>query len=205
VNDVERIGILGGTFDPPHNGHLLLAATAREQLGLDRVLFMPVGDPTHKNRLDLTNVSDRVAMTVMATFAQERFQLDLTDALRQEPHYTVTLLPLLLAQNKTAQFWLLMGGDSLRDFHTWHLPDALLTMCRLAVLPRPGAVLEWERLATRFPTVRERVDLLAGETIDLSSTWLRENPTEISPHVPPLVFDYISQHRLYKKKTRTDA
>lgn len=197
MNGKQRVGLLGGTFDPPHNGHLRLAEAALEQLGLERVLFIPVGDPTHKSRADLTSVSDRVAMTVLATVERDGFQLDLTDALRPEPHYTVTLLPLLLAQNKGTQFWLVMGGDSLRDLHTWHLPDALLTMCRLAVLPRPGAALDWDQLEARFPNIRERVDLLTGETIDLSSTRLRNNPTEIAPHVPPPVFNYISRHKLY--------
>ena len=194
-----RIGILGGTFDPPHNGHLLLARAAYEQLELDRVLFMPVGDPTHKSRADLTRVSDRVAMTVLATHEEAEFQLDLTDALRPEPHYTVMLLPLLLSQYKNTEFWLVMGGDSLRDLHKWHLPDALLTMCRFAVLPRPGAELEWGTLQERFPNIRERVDLLGGETLELSSTWLRGNwaSAESQFHVPPAVSAYITHHHLY--------
>ncbi len=199
----RRIGILGGTFDPPHNGHLLLAQAALTQLALDCVLFMPVGDPTHKSRADLTPVSERVAMTVLATLERESFRLDLTDALRAEPHYTVTLLPLLLAQEKQAQFWLVMGGDSLRDFHKWHLPDALLTMCRLAVLPRPGAELDWAILKTRFPTIYERVDILEGQTMNLSSTWLRNHPTEIASHIPPFVSSYIIQHGLYSSRYRT--
>lgn len=197
VNSTQRIGILGGTFDPPHYGHLLLAGAALVQLGLDRVLFMPVGDPTHKRRADLTSVSDRVAMTVLATVEQDGFQLDLIDALRAEPHYTVTLLPLLLAENRSAEFWLVIGGDSLRDLHKWHLPDALLTMCRLAVLPRPGSPLDWDILEARFPTIRERVDMLRGETMDLSSTQLRQGATELSANVPPLVLDYITKQNLY--------
>ena len=195
-----RIGLLGGTFDPPHKGHLLLGQTAMDQLGLDHVLFMPVGDPTHKSRANLTSASQRIAMTALAIGAYDNFLLDLSDALRPGPHYTSTLLPLMRAKYPDAELWLVIGGDSLRDFAKWHQPEEILAQCRLAVLPRPGAAIDWPSLETRFPSIRSRVDMLDGETLDLSSTKLRNMASDVAraDHVPESAMRYIKHSRLYQ-------
>lgn len=195
----HRIGLLGGTFDPPHNGHLRLAQAALTQLGLDVVYFLPVGDPTHKDRPDLSNVSQRVSMTVLAIADEPRFALNLTDCLRPEPHYTSTLLPFIQAAYPEAQLWYVIGGDSLRDFYKWHQPETIIAQCRLAVLPRPGAAVDWEKLEI-IKGIRERVDLLAGELSDISSTKLRQMAisAERQPYLPPTVFNYIESRHLYR-------
>lgn len=199
VTPSPKIGLLGGTFDPPHNGHLLLGEAALTQLGLDSVLFMPVGDPTHKSRGDLTPVAQRIAMTALAIGEHAQFILDLTDALRAGPHYTSTLLPLMREKYPEAELWLVIGGDSLRDFDKWHQPDVILQLCRLAVLPRPGAEIDWKSLETRFPALHDRVDMLDGETRDLSSTTLRNmasNDTRAA-HIPESAMRYIHHSDLY--------
>lgn len=198
TSPTRRIGLLGGTFDPPHDGHLLLGHAAREQLALDSVLFMPVGDPTHKSRTDLTPAAQRVAMTALAIGDEAKFTLDLTDVLRPEPHYTSTLLPLIQANHPNAQLWLVIGGDSLRDFHKWHQPEQVLAFCRLAVLPRPGADIDWALLTAQFPNIRDRVDMLNDATLDLSSTKLRQMSADSRDgHIPETVARYIAHSKLY--------
>lgn len=201
MSNGPKIGLLGGTFDPPHWGHLWLAALARQQLGLERVLFLPVGNPPHKAGKEITAVAHRLQMVSLAIQDNPHFVLDRTDCERPAPHSTVTLLPLLRQAAPTAQFWLLLGGDSLRDLPTWANPVQLITLCRLAVLPRPEAIIEWERLETAVPGIQTAVDLLPGPTLALSATairgWLREGHTA-NYLLPTAVASYISQHQLYR-------
>lgn len=195
-----RLGLLGGTFDPPHIGHLWLAETAREQLGLDRVLFLPVGEPPHKEGRAITAVSHRLHLTQLAIADQPAFQLDRTDADRPPPHTTVTLLPLIRAQHPGAQLWLLLGGDSLRDFAAWREPGQIIQQCRLAVLSRPGAEVDWAGLETAVSGLRAVVDRLEGPTLDISGTavrhWARQQRS-LRYLVPKPVAEYIRQHALY--------
>ena len=160
----HRLGLMCGTFDPPHIGHLLVAHTAVEQLGLAQVLFVPVGQPTHKTTL--TPAAQRVAMTQAAIADNPHFALDLTDVEREPPHYTATLLPLLQAKFPQSELWLLLGEDSLRDLPTWHKPDLVCAQARLAVLPRPGVVRD-------VSADRADVTWLDGPAVHLSSTMLR--------------------------------
>lgn len=200
----QKIGLLGGTFDPPHWGHLWLAELARQQLGLARVLFLPVGQPPHKAGREITAVPHRIQLVALAIQHNPYFVLDTTDCARPAPHSTVTLLPLLQQTYPDATFWLLLGGDSLRDLPTWTDPARLITQCRLAVLPRPEALIDWERLATAVPGIKTAVDLLSGPTLSLSATairaWLREGHTA-TYLLPTAVADYITQNQLYQAKT----
>jgi nicotinate-nucleotide adenylyltransferase len=196
-----RLGLLGGTFDPPHIGHLWLAETAREQLGLDRVLFLPVGNPPHKQGRTITAVSHRLHLTQLAIANHPTFTLDRTDADRPPPHTTYTLLPLIQAQYPDAQLWLLIGGDSLRDFAAWREPGRVIQKCRLAVLPRPGAEVDWAGLETAVPQLRAAVDLLEGPTLDISGTAVRhwaQQKRSLRYLVPPSVRHYIEQKGLYE-------
>lgn len=194
----RRIGLLGGTFDPPHYGHLHLARCAQRQLALDEVRFLPVGDPTHKARGDLTPVAERVAMTVLAIATHAAYHLDLTDVVRPEPHYTATLLPLIHTAEPQAALWLVIGGDSLRDLHRWHAPEAIVAQARLAVLARPGAEIDWEALAG-IPDLSARIDWLTGEQLAISSTAIRAQPDapETGGWLPQPVLRYLRARRLY--------
>lgn len=197
---IQRVGLLGGTFDPPHVGHLWLAETAQAQLGLDRVLFLPVGAPVHKNG-GITAVSHRLTMTQLALSNYPSFQLDTTDAERPSPHATYTLLPLLRQQYPQARFWLLLGGDSLRDFATWRQPQQIIRQCRLAVLPRPGADVDWAVLDETVPGLKTAVDWLDGPTIPLSSTEIRAwvgAGYSVRALVGTAVAAHINQYQLYQ-------
>jgi nicotinate-nucleotide adenylyltransferase len=128
------------------------------------------------------------------------FALDTTDCTRPAPHTTVTLLPLLQKAQPDAAFWLLLGGDSLRDLPSWTKPERLITQCRLAVLPRPGAVIDWEGLETAVPGIETAVDLLDGPPLSLSATairaWIKEGYTA-TYLLPTAVATYIQQNALY--------
>lgn len=196
----KAIGLLGGTFDPPHVGHLWLAEAAREQLGLDKVLFLPVGEPPHKEGHRITAVPHRLTMIQFAIQDNPAFILDTTDCDRPPPHTTVTLLPLIQARYPDAQLWLLIGEDSLRDLPTWVDPQRLVTQCRLAVLPRPGVEVDWEVLATAVPTIRAVTHWLNGPSVALSATQMRqwaETGRSLRYLTPTAVLAYIQQQGLY--------
>ncbi|MCB8917915.1 MAG: nicotinate (nicotinamide) nucleotide adenylyltransferase [Ardenticatenaceae bacterium] len=196
-----RLGLLGGTFDPPHVGHLMLAELAREQLQLDKVLFLPAGQPPHKLHQPVSLPHHRLAMTRLAIAGNPGFALDTTDLDRPPPHYTMTLLPLLRQAYAPCRLWLLLGGDSLRDLPTWHDPGRILRCCRLGVLPRPGAQIQWERLLETLPQLADNVDWLEGPSIALSGTQIRQWAAagrSLRYLTPPGVIDYIQQQALYR-------
>jgi nicotinate-nucleotide adenylyltransferase len=195
---MERLGVLGGSFDPPHLGHLAIAQAAQEQLPLDRVLWVPAGLPPHK-----TNHADdhhRVAMTELTISDNPRFSLSRLDVDRPGPHFTSDLLALLHAEFcGQAQFWFVVGSDSLRDLASWHEPARILGYCRLAVYPRHARI-NWRALKKVVPEVRTRVDRLAGKPLSISSTKIRERLRKgesIRDWVHPQVESYIRQHGLY--------
>jgi len=204
VSKQPRIGLLGGTFDPPHWGHLWLAELARIQLNLDKVLFLPVGEPVHKTGQQITAVPHRLQMVSLAIQNDPHFVLDTTDCDRSSPHSTVTLLPLLHQAYQHAEFWLLLGEDSLRDLPTWHEPECLVTQCRLAVLPRPGVEIDWEHLETAVPGSKTAVDILTGPTLSISASairhWVRQGH-EPNYLLPTAVADYIRQKKLYLRES----
>ncbi len=169
----RRIGFFGGTFDPPHFGHLWLAETAQEQLGLDEVVFLPVGSPPHKQENGVTAVSHRLAMLKMA-LRDTPFILNTVDVDRRPPHTTISLIPLLQEMYPNTSFWLLIGADSLRDLPSWSEPQGIIAQCRLAVLPRPEVEIDWGNLETAVPGLKAAVDWLGGPTITLSSTCIRQ-------------------------------
>lgn len=193
------LGLMCGTFDPPHVGHLILAETAADQLGLAQVLFLPVGQPTHKSTL--TAAHHRVAMTQLAIADNPRFVLNTADADRPPPHYTATLLPLLRQRYPNEALWLIMGGDSLRDLPHWHHAAALLQQCQLAVLERPGdAPMDWEALTAELPGIQTAVHLLAGLSLTISSTLIRHglaHGQELRYALPSAVREYIRREGLY--------
>ena len=203
---VARIGLLGGTFDPPHMGHLWLAEAARDQLLLDKVLFLPVGQPPHKQGRQITAVSHRLAMLQKTTEDNVAFTVDTTDIDRPPPHTTCSLIPHIQQAYPQAKLWLIIGSDSLVDLPTWVEPALIIQQCRLAVLPRPGAEIDWMALETAVPGVTQVVDMLEGPSINISSTGLREwarRGRSLNYLVKTAVLTYIRQHNLYSSSSDT--
>jgi nicotinate-nucleotide adenylyltransferase len=199
--EVGRLGILGGTFDPPHYGHLMLAENGRVQLGLERVLFVLAGQPPHKPRCPVASSHHRLAMVEASiadnpTFAVSRIDLD-----RPGPHYTVDMLALLGQEYPAAELFFLMGGDSLTHFLTWRDPVGIVRQAWLAVMQRPGHVPDMEALERVVPGITRRIAWLDVPRLDISSSDLRQRVREGLPLrylVPPPVEAYICEHSLYE-------
>ncbi len=197
---MERLGVLGGTFDPPHLGHLALAEAARQQLRLEQVLWAPAGHPPHK-RVH-SSARHRLAMTELAITSHPRFALCRLDLDRPGHHYTADLLDLLRVQYPApAIIHFLVGQDSLSELAKWRAPERILSAARLAVYRRPGVKVDWEALERVAPGARTRIDWLEGPPLEPASYLIRELVKQGQPimHlVPPAVGSYIKAHRLYQ-------
>lgn len=197
-----RVGLLGGSFDPPHIGHLLLAEEARDQLGLSEVRLAPAGQPPHKLDLAMTPVADRVRMTELAIADNPCFRLSRVDADRPGPHYTLDTVRLVRDQlPPDAELFFLMGFDSLRDLPKWREPARLIHTAHLVALTRPDIPLDWTALEAKLPGVRERVTLLDMPELEIASRDLRERVRmgrSIRYMVTEPVRAYIEEHGLYR-------
>ncbi len=197
-----KLGVLGGTFDPPHNGHLLIARAALTQLGLARVLFAPTRQPPHKLRNKITPVEQRIEMVRLAIAPHPQFALSRVDVDRAGPTYTVETLRLLREQfNDAVEWFFIMGMDSLVNLPTWHAPAQLIQLCRLAVFPRPGFVADWDALERQIPGVRARVVLLDAPALDIAASDLQARVRagqSIAHLVPEAVARYIAEQGLYR-------
>ena len=201
-NDAKarRLGILGGTFDPPHNGHLLVATVAHTQLRLDCVLMALAGRPPHKPGHPAASDHHREAMLAAAIAGNPALALSRVDLDRSGPHYTVDMLRIFGQENPNAELFFLMGEDSLVDFLGWRDPAGIVRQARLAVVHRSGYAPDLTALEKAIPNIRERLVWVdcAGE--DIASTTLRQRLRDglsLSGFVPPSVEAYIRDHQLY--------
>lgn len=194
-----RIGILGGTFDPPHIGHLVIADQARAQLGLDQVWFTPVGQPPHKS--GASPAHHRVAMARLAVASNGSFDVCLLDVERPPPHYTVDLFELLHRKFGAVHEWFfIVGADTLIDLPKWQRPLRLLELARIAVAHRPRYQPDLTELETKLPGLTSRAVWVDTPLTDLASNDLQRRAREGLPLryvVTKEVSDYIRQHRLY--------
>ena len=200
---VRRLGILGGTFDPIHHGHLLAAEEARYQLALDRVLFVPAGVPPHKPARPISPASHRVRMVELAIAGKSHFTLSRVDVDRPDPCYTVDTLELLRAEwGPDPRFFFIEGADSLSDIAGWYQPRRLIELCELAVVERPGFAIDLASLEKRLPGLTDRLHLVKMPLLEISSSDLRARVRagrSISYLVPREVEAYVRQHRLYRE------
>lgn len=194
-----RIGILGGTFDPIHNAHLFLAEEARIAYGLQKVLFIPNGNPPHKEGVHLTEPEHRFAMTSLAVednpfFTASRMELD-----RAGIVYTYDTLRILRQEYSSAELYYLTGMDTVLEMMTWYRPEEVLGMAQFIAALRPGS--DPRQLAERLPeTFLNRIMLLPTTDLNISSTDIRERVRAGKPIrylAPDPVVNYIETHRLY--------
>jgi nicotinate-nucleotide adenylyltransferase len=199
----RRIGILGGTFDPPHLGHLWLATLAAEALQLDRVLFMPAAQPPHKRRQEISGATDRLLMTRLAISDNRDFELSAIEMERPGPSYTVDSVEELQRQiGARTSLYLVMAADSLSQIETWREPDRLLSLVEWVVGPRPGVELpQRAALDRRFGEAAKRIHLLSGPSLDVSSSEIRARVAAghtIRYLVPRAVEELIVERGLYR-------
>ena len=200
---MESIGIFGGTFDPPHLGHLILAAEARAQLGLERLLWVLTPDPPHKQGQSIAPLAERLEMVRLAIANDAQFELSSVEMNRPGPHYALDTVNLLAAQYPGAKLIYLMGGDSLHDLPTWHRPADFVSACSLiGVMRRPGDAVELEALEKSLPGIRAKIRFVEAPLIDIAAREIRERIAEGRPFryfLPERVYRYIEEHGLYRR------
>ncbi len=200
------IGVMGGTFDPIHLGHLVIAEEAREALALERILFIPAGQPPHKSANEVTAVEHRVAMVELAIEDNPAFQLSRIEVNRSGPSYTVDTVEALAADRDVT---VILSAETFRELPSWHEPDRLFAAARVAVVPREGyAPPDPAWLATAFPGREDRVIYLDAPHVGVSSTAIRARVAadrSIRYLVPASVEAYIAGNNLYRSAWRTAA
>ena len=202
-----KLGILGGTFDPPHVGHLRLAEIARRHLALDKLLFLPAGDPWRKAGQPISAPAQRLAMARLAVAAIPGCEVSTLELDRPGPSYTVDTLGELLARyGHETELHLVMGQDALLDLPNWKEPHRIVALAWLAVALRsPGRDLDLTELEKAVPGVSRRLVILPMSFVDVSGTAIREwsrQGVDLAGLVPPAVESYIKQHALYSGESR---
>ena len=203
-----NIGVIGGTFDPIHNGHLMIAEEARTRLNLAEVLFIPAGQPWLKTDRPISEAEHRVQMVRLATADRPYFRLSTIEIERGGPSYTVDTLTELQAQLRAEdKLFLILGWDSLAELVQWLEPSRLVKMCYLAVVPRLGYPRpNLKALNRAIPGLSRRVTLMEGPQIDVSASEIRDRVARglsIRHLVPEPVNRYIKEHKLYIVQNRS--
>jgi nicotinate-nucleotide adenylyltransferase len=200
----QRIGLFGGTFDPPHLAHLLLASEAAYQLELSRVLWTLTPHPPHKHDQTITPLEHRLEMLKLTISDDPLFELSRLELDRPSPHYSVDTIRTLASQEPDADIVLLIGGDSLHDIPTWRFPlELIVAVHQIGVMRRPGDSVDLPALEAKLPGISGKVRFVDALLQDISSTEIRRRAANGEPfryYVPPSVYQYIIQHKLYQNR-----
>lgn len=195
---MKRIGILGGSFDPPHIGHLIIAELAREQLLLDEVVFVPAFVPPHKMGRDASTALDRLRMTKLAVRGNTSFHVSDIEIRRKGVSYTVDTVNAFRRRDQTAKLFLIVGGDSVSQFWSWKAPGDILSNASLAMYGRSG----YEK--PKSDRAAARVHHIQGPLLQISSTEIRRRIAggkSTRYLVTEPVRSYINRHKLYRHRS----
>jgi nicotinate-nucleotide adenylyltransferase len=197
-----KIGVLGGTFDPVHTGHVLMAEEAMDALDLSEVLFIPAGQPLLKPRQEITGAEHRLEMLKLAIEGKARLSICMLEIERPGPSYTVDTLAELKAQREVdTGIYFIIGWDRLAQLPQWHEPERLLQICYLVAMPRPECPQpDAEALEKELPGFSSRVVWLDKPRVDISASDIRERVAKgrgFEHMVPRLVAEYIKTKKLY--------
>lgn len=203
----KKVGILGGTFDPIHTGHLILAEAAFEAFGLDYVLIMPNGNPPHKPGQVHATMEQRTRMAELAAAGNPHLKVSDFEKTPQDYHYTYETLEFLTEHHPDTDFYFILGADSLVLFHTWMEPERICRCCRILAAARDR--MEIEVLGKHIERLKQdynaSIEPLETPNIDISSNMLRERVRKgrsIRYYVPEAVEAYIREQRLYRENHR---
>ena len=198
----KKIGLFGGTFDPPHVVHLILASEAADQFGLSHLYWVLTPDPPHKQEQPITPLPQRLEMLQLVTMNNPLFEISRLEIDRPGPHYTVDTVRLLAKQQPDADVVLLLGGDSLRDLPTWHLNAELVAaVYKIGVMRRPGDPFDMPALEAEIPGITEKVYFIDALLQNLSSREIRRRVMDRNVYryyVLPAVYEYIEMNHLYR-------
>ena len=197
-----NLGLMGGTFDPIHMGHLVSAEEARQQFALDYVIFVPAGHPPHKEKTGVSDPEHRYLMTTLAVMSNPAFVVSRYEVERIEPSYTVDTVRHFARQEAAeANIYFITGADAILDILTWKDYKGLLDMCTFIAVTRPGYSLDrLEEARNSLPGIMDRVNLLEIPALAISSTYIRERVAlgrTIKYLTPEPVEQYIRKQRLY--------
>nr|WP_296863952.1 nicotinate-nucleotide adenylyltransferase [Thermosyntropha sp.] len=201
---MQRIGIMGGTFDPIHFGHLVAAEWVRFEFALDKVIFVPAGNPPHKAGREITGAEHRYRMVEMAIKDNPYFDVSPVEKERGGKSYTIDTIAYFKSVYNGAEIFFIMGADSLLTFNTWKNIDQLIDMCRFVVVTRPGYVIEpdfWEKSGLP-PIAKEKIKFIEIPGMDISSSEIRKRIKQNKPIkylLPRELEEYIYEHRLYQE------
>jgi nicotinate-nucleotide adenylyltransferase len=196
-----RIGILGGTFDPIHYGHLAIAEEARASMQLDQVLLVPAGHQPLKHGRHAATPQQRLEMARLACAPNPALSVSAIEVERPGPSYTVTTLEQLAGQTSAALFFLL-GADALADLYRWRAADRILELAQIVGITRPGYSPDLSGLRAALPTIESRLTLVEGPRLEIASSDLRRRLAERRPIrylTPDPVVEYIEEHGLYRQ------
>src|SRR4030042_3236230 len=196
INQVGmRTGVFGGTFDPPHIGHQILAAEALEQLKLEQVLWVLTPFPPHKKLNKITPIAHRLRMVELVIAGNPKFVLSRVDIDRRPPHYATDTISLLREQAPDDMFYYLMGLDSLNDLLSWHHPGDFVDLCHgLAIMSRQGEVLETRKIEAEISGVSAKIHHLKTPVIDISASDIRtriKQGKQFRYFIPEKIYQYI--------------
>lgn len=197
----RRVGVMGGTFDPVHHGHLVAASEAQAFFGLDEVVFVPTGQPWQKAAREVTSAEHRYLMTVIATASNPHFSVSRVDIDRDGPTYTIDTLKDLTVAYPDADLYFITGADALTEIFTWREAGELFELAHFVGCTRPGYEMDASSL-TGIPA--DRVTILEIPALAISSTDCRERTAAGQPVwylVPDGVVQYIAKHHLYGSET----
>lgn len=200
----QKIGIMGGTFDPIHHGHLVAAEEAFTAFNLDEVIFIPTGDSFHKKERKVSSPEDRYMMTSLATLENDHFAVSRIEIDRNEPSYTVDTLREMRHwfPEGEASFFFITGLDAVLSMSRWHENESLVRLCTIIAVTRPGYEEKSRELSQLIKDSNEKIIPLTIPSLSISSTEIRHRTEEdknIRYLVPPLVEQYIKKRGLYKK------
>lgn len=199
---MRKIGIMGGTFNPVHTAHLILAETAYERLGLDKVLFLPSKKPPHKIHESIAGDEHRIRMIELAIMDNPHFELSYVELNREGITFTADTLVELSSKSPEDEYYFIMGGDSLFQLETWWKPEKILSLSRIAVAVRGYETMEDYNKKIEYLSKKYNTDihLLPTPNMEISSKDLRENRKQgrsIRYYVPETVYNYIVDNHLY--------
>ena len=193
-----KIGIMGGTFNPIHYGHLVTAEEALSQFKLDRVIFIPTGQPPHKTTCKLASPEDRYMMTVMATASNSHFFVSRIETERKGKSYTIdTLKELKFTYGESATFYFITGADAILEILTWKNPEEIITMCKFIAATRPGYNLS---RIEELKKAKDSISIMEIPALAISSTDIRERIKTSRPIkylLPESVCNYLLKNDLY--------
>ena len=201
LRNIERLGVMGGTFDPIHYGHLVAAEVARDRFSLDRVVFVPTGCPPHKAGRFFTDPIQRQIMTLLATVANPYFYVSSVEVERPGYSYSYDTLAYFRQCMGAGEIFFITGADAILDIPTWKNAEKLFDMCRFIAATRPG--FDLSGVNNLPPHWRERIDLMEVPALAISSTDIRsrlQRGESVKYLLPETVENYIAKIGLYREE-----